>query len=290
MFSSLLHLESAAEGDFAAPASPDKGATVFGGQFLAQCLAAAQTTVDGERAVNSLHGYFLRPGDVDLPVLIAVEHVRDGRSFSSRQAVATQRGKELFRLLASFQVPDESPEYAAASPPPAPPPEEVVCTYDRFTLAQTGERAWHGSDRPMDIRYVNPPSAPPGVPVAEPQLMWMRISEALPDAPGMHRAGLAYLSDSTLVDHIPLPHGLRWQDPSGGGTSLDHAMWFHRSARADEWLLFAQTVEATGGGRGLASGRFYTRDGALVATCLQEGLMRWTTPPATPGACTDQPK
>ena len=282
MFSSLLRLEPAAEGGFTAPASPDKGERVFGGQFLAQCLAAAQATVDGERDVNSLHAYFLRPGDVDLPVLIAVERVRDGRSFSSRQAVAVQRGKELFRLLVSFQVPDETPEYAGATMPDVPAPEEIATTYDDFTLAQTEQDAWYGSARPMDIRYVNPPRQPHGEPVTEPQLMWMRINEALPDEPGVHRAGLAYLSDSTLVDHIPLPHGLRWQDANFGGTSLDHAMWFHQPARADEWLLFAQTVEATGGGRGLASGRLYTRDGALAATCLQEGLMRWTTPSTTP--------
>ena len=249
---------------------------------MAQCLAAAQTTVDGERDVNSLHGYFLRPGDVDLPVQIRVDRVRDGRSFSSRQAIAAQRGKELFRLLVSFQVPDETPEYAVAAMPQVPPPEEVTYTYDHFTLAQTNEDAWYGSDRPIEIRYVNPPSAPRGTPVTEPQLMWMRVNEALPDAPGAHRAGLAYLSDTTLVDHIPLPHGLRWQDPNFGGTSLDHAMWFHRPARADEWLLFEQTVEATGGGRGLASGRLFTRGGALVATCMQEGLMRWTTPSTTP--------
>ena len=282
MFSSLLRLEPAAEGGFTAPASPDKGERVFGGQFLAQCLAAAQTTVDGGRDVNSLHGYFLRPGDVDEPVLIHVEQVRDGRSFSSRQAVAVQHGKELFRLLVSFQVPDETPEYVAAQMPDVPPPEEVAYTYDDFTLAQTEQSAWYGSDRPMDIRYVNPPNVPRGTAVTEPQLMWMRINETLPDTPGTHRAGLAYLSDSTLVDHIPLPHGLRWQDANFGGTSLDHAMWFHRPARADDWLLFAQTVEATGGGRGLASGRLYARNGALAATCLQEGLMRWTTRNTTP--------
>ena len=279
MFSSLLRLERRPEG-FVAPASPDKGEQVFGGQFLAQCLAAAHTTVDDERDVNSLHGYFLRPGDVDLPVHIRVERVRDGRSFSSRQAIATQDGKELFRLLVSFQVPDETPEYAAAMPS-VPAPEEVAYTYDHFTLAQTNADSWYGSDRPIDIRYVNPPNVPLGTPVTDPQLMWMRISEALPDTPSVHRAGLVYLSDSTLVDHIPLPHGRRWQDPNFGGTSLDHAMWFHRPARADEWLLFEQTVQATGGGRGLASGRLFTRGGALVATCMQEGLMRWTTPNTT---------
>lgn len=278
MFAPLLDLVSIGDNRFVAPPSPDKGERMFGGQFLAQCLAAAQATVADDRQVNSLHGYFLRPGDVDLDVGLHVVEVRDGRSFSSRQVVAQQRGKELFRMLVSYQVPDESPEYMGFVMPAVPPPEEVTYTYEDFTLAQSGDDAWYGTDRPMDIRYINPPSAVRGVPVTETQLMWMRIPEALSDAPHVHQAGLAYLSDSTIVDHIMLPLGMRWQDTGLEGTSLDHAMWFHRPARADEWLLFAQTVEATGGGRGLASGRLYSRRGELAATCVQEGLMRWSTP------------
>ena len=278
MFAPLLDLVSIGDNRFVAPPSPDKGERMFGGQFLAQCLAAAQATVADDRQVNSLHGYFLRPGDVDLDVDLHVVEVRDGRSFSSRQVVAQQRGKELFRMLVSYQVPDESPEYMGFVMPEVPPPEEVTYTYEDFTLAQSGDAAWYGADRPMDIRYINPPSAVRGVPVTETQLMWMRIPEALSDAPHVHQAGLAYLSDSTIVDHIMLPLGMRWQDTGLEGTSLDHAMWFHRPARADEWLLFAQTVEATGGGRGLASGRLYSRRGELAATCVQEGLMRWSTP------------
>lgn len=281
MLDALLRLDANGDGRFTAPASPDKGERVFGGQFLAQCLVAAGATVADERRVNSLHGYFLRPGDVDDGVDLAVETVRDGRSFSSRQVVARQHGKEVFRLLASFQAPEDTPVYVGAPMPAVPPPEAVATTYDDFTLAQTGAATWSGSARPMDIRYINPPQAPHGEPVTETQLMWMRASAGLGDSQGRHDAALAYLSDSTLVDHVPLPLGLRWQDAGFGGTSLDHAMWFHQAARADEWLLFAQTVEATGGGRGLASGRFYAPSGDLVATCLQEGLMRWTTPTTT---------
>lgn len=279
MFASLLDAAPLDKGRFLAPASPDKGERMFGGQFLAQCLAAAQTTVACDRRVNSLHGYFLRPGDVDLEVGLQVEVVRDGRSFSSRQVVADQRGRELFRMLVSYQVPDESaPEYTAFPMPDVPPPDEVRYTYDDFTLEQSGSDAWHGSDRPVDIRYINPPTKPRGVPVTETQLMWMRIPEPLPDLGFVHQAGLAYLSDTTVVDHVMLPLGMRWQDSGLEGASLDHAMWFHRPARADEWLLFAQDVAATGGGRGLASGRLYTRRGELAATCVQEGLMRWSTP------------
>jgi acyl-CoA thioesterase-2 len=126
----------------------------------------------------------------------------------------------------------------------------------------------------MDIRYVDAPTAPEGQPVLEDQRMWMRISERLADRQGIHDAGLAYLSDGTLVDHIVLPHGYRWNDGLFNGASLDHAMWFHRRTRADEWLLFDQSVASTGGSRGLATGRFFDADGRLVATCTQEGLMR----------------
>ena len=275
-FSALMTLEPQGEDRFLGPPAPDKGDTLFGGQLLAQCLVAAQATAGDDRACHALHAAFLRPGDVDAPVEIAIERVRDGRSFSSRQAVAFQHGKERFRMLASFQVPAESPAYCGAVMPNAPPPEDLSATYDDFTLAQTGESSWYGADRPMDIRYVNPPTAPRGQPVTEPQLMWMRIRDKLPpDADVLHRAGIAYLSDATLVDHVMLPHGLRWQDDDFLGTSLDHGMWLHRPAAADEWLLFEQSVVVTGNGRGLAHGRFFERGGELVATCVQEGLMRW---------------
>lgn len=284
-------LALAPDGDdaFTSPPSPDKGERVFGGQFLAQCLAAARNTVDGVRATHSLHGYFLRPGDVDMPLRMVVERVRDGRSFSHRQVTATQRGRELFRLLASFHAPEQTPAYSRAEMPDAPAPEDVTYTYDDFTRAQTGAAPRAAADgagtaRPVDIRYVNPPKAERGQPVTETQIMWMRVREPLPAGADVHEAALAYLSDTTLVDHVPLPLGRRWQDAGFDGASLDHAMWFHRPARADEWLLFAQDVEATGAGRGLASGRFYTRGGVLVATCLQEGLLRWRTRRATSAA------
>lgn len=281
MFMPLITLGREADGVFVAPPAPESRGRLFGGQLLAQCLAAAQATLpdDGEnRPAHSLHGYFLRPGDVVAPLRLTADVVRDGRSFSSRQVSATQGGSELFRLLASFQAPTETPHYNGAPMPAVPPPEAVSHTYDDFNRQQTGQAHWHGDERPVEIRYVNPPTAPRGEPVTATQLMWMRIREALPAGRDAQQAALAYLSDTTLVDHIPLPIGRRWQDADFLGTSLDHAMWFHRPARADEWLLFAQDVEATGGGRGLASGRFYARTGERVATCVQEGLMRWRAP------------
>ena len=274
MFTSLLELKQIAPSRFVAPVAPDKGGRVYGGQYLAQCLAAAGKTVEPARRLNSLHAYFLRPGDVDLETQLEVESVRDGRSFSSRQIIARQLDREVFRMLASYQVPDTSPEFSAHRMPEVPPPEQVDMTYTQFTLAQTSEASWHGSVRPMDIRYINPPSER-GTAVTEAQLMWMRIPEPLPDAPGVHEAGIAYLSDGSLIDHVMLPFGLRWQDADFLGTSIDHAMWFHGPARSDEWLLFVQSVEATGGGRGLATGRIFTQSGEHVVTCTQEGLMRW---------------
>ena len=179
-------------------------------------------------------------------------------------------------MLGSFQVPAPGLEYTDGQMGDAPEPESVAMTYNAFTEAGTPdlERFWPGAARPVDIRYINAPDAPRGVPVTEPQRMWMRIDETLGDEQDLHDAGMAYLADTTLVDHILLPHGQRWQDPAWDGASLDHSMWFHRRCRADEWLLYHQNVEATAGERGLASGRFYNRKGELVASCMQEGLLR----------------
>jgi len=271
-FLALMALTDRGAGSFGGAASPDKGERVFGGQFLAQGLRAAQRSAGPDRAAHSLHAYFLRPGDAHAEVELAVEGVRDGRSFSVREVRALQSGRELFRMQVSLQVPERSLVYQGSPMPAAPDPEAVSVTYDEFTLAQTGNEDWEGASRPMEIRYVNPPRK--REPVTEAQLMWMRIPPGLPDDPALHVAGLAYLSDSTLVDHVMLPHGKRWQDTDFAGASLDHAMWFHRPARADQWLLFEQTVQATGGARGLVHGRFFDRGGNLVASCMQEGLMR----------------
>ena len=273
MFSELMDVRGDNDTFVAAPA-PDKGARTFGGQFLAQSLRAAQATVAAGRMVNSLHAYFLRPGDVDSETELRVERIRDGRTFSSRQVSAWQNGKELFRMTASLQLPDETLKYQANDMPEVPPPGEVAMSYDDFTLPLLEVDSWSGSNRPLDILYINPPMTR-GERVTDDQLMWIRIRGELDDDAALHAAGLAYLSDATLVDHVMLPHGLRWQDGNFAGASLDHCMWFHAPARADEWLLFVQNVEATGRGRGLARGRFYTQAGELVATCMQEGLMRW---------------
>lgn len=284
-FTPIITLEKTAPNTFnVAPGAAD-GERVYGGQFLAQALRAALHTLEPDRHVHSLHAYFLRAGDVDQPIKYVVEQTRDGRSFNTRLVRATQAGRELFFMTASFQVPEPGLEFTNAAMPNVPSAESITTTFNDFSkrehnlarqrlgLPQEPD-VWSGTTRPIDCLYVNPPSAPAGEPITESQRMWTRINGAMGDDPADHVAGLAYLSDHTLIDHVLLPHGHRYQDGEFQDASLDHAMWFHRPARADEWLLFDQTPEVTSGARGLASGRFYDRNGELVATCVQEGLIR----------------
>ena len=281
-FASLMRLTALDSGEgharFMAPEAPEPSGRMFGGQLLAHGLMAGYETVAEDRFVHSLHGYFLRAGDVDQPTELVVENVRDGRSFSARNVVARQEHGELFRASLSFHVPEVGSEFQPLTPPSVPKAESIEVTYNDLTRewrADLFDDQWAGEARPIDIRYVNPPTAPEGVAITENQLMWTRVPGSLGSDRRLHDVALAYQSDATLVDHVHLPHGRRWQDPRANGASLDHSMWFHRPARGDEWLLFEQGVEFTGGNRGLASGRFYTETGDLVATCMQEGLMRW---------------
>ncbi len=300
VFTDLLHLVDggsadggSADGDSADGRSadeylgaraPERSGMTYGGQLLAQAMAAAHRTVDDDRQVNSIHALFLRAGEVDRETLWRVERVRDGRSFANRSVSGFQNDREIFRVIISFHVPEPGMEYRAEPDidiASLPQPDEVPMSYIDFCVAHPDletDADWSGQDRPMDIRYIDPPDPTGGPADTSPQLMWLRISEQLPDDPAIHQAGLAYLSDATLVDHVLLPHGFRWHDERLTGVSLDHAMWFRRPQRADEWLLYDQRVESTGGARGLATGRFYTPAGELVATCTQEGLMRWSEP------------
>ncbi len=181
-------------------------------------------------------------------------------------------------MMVSYHVPEPGNDYAGAVMPTVPPPESVTFTYAQFHREMSGDDEYvdqRESKRPWDIRYINAPTGPLGETVTDDQRMWMRLDETIGEEPGLQQAALAYLSDATLIDHIVLPHGLRWDSPDVDGTSLDHAMWFYRGARADEWLLFDQHVELTGDARGLVRGRFFTQSGELIAICCQEGLMRW---------------
>ena len=276
-FDDVIGLESIADDHFLGVKSPDQAERMFGGFLIGQALIACHRTTETDRAVHSLHCYFLRPGDTSNAVVYQVARLRDGRSFSHRQVVATQNGNEVFHMTCSFAVASESPLFVGGSAPTVAAPDEVNYTYTDFCREQMPDPDYirDVSHRPFEIKYINPPNRFEPSDTLENQLMWMKLNCDVSENPHVHDAGVAYLSDSTLIDHITLPHGKRWQDSDFDGTSLDHAMWFHQTVRADQWLLFDQKVEWTGDGRGMASGRIYTEDGTLAATCIQEGLMRF---------------
>lgn len=278
-FSSIIQLRPVADDVFAGPPSPDRGARIYGGQLLAQSLAAAQQTLSDGRRVHATHSVFLKAGDPALPVEFSLDRLRDGRSFSQRQVTASQNGVEVLRSLISFHVPVAGLEWEkpVESATAAPTDDRLYTDYcDVIEAAlHPAERPWSGRDRPFDVRFVNPPTLTGGRPVTEPQLMWMRVDGRLADDQSVHDAALAYLADLGMNPVILLPHGYSWNDDRVTEASLDHSMWFHRPARADEWLLYEQRVETTSGGRGFAIGRLYDLEGRLVATCAQEGLMRW---------------
>jgi acyl-CoA thioesterase-2 len=254
--------------------SPDEDRQrIFGGQVAGQALVAAARTVDRERHVHSLHSYFLRAGDPKAPVLYEVERLRDGGSFTTRRVTAVQHGKAIFNLAASFQLPEEGFDHAFEMPD-VPPPDEVPTMRERFAAAGIELMPFMERPRPIDIRHVD--WSPPGEKrSAEPrQDVWFRADGKLPDDPILHTIVLTYASDMTLLDTSTRPHGGTWFDPTVFMASLDHAVWFHRPFRADDWMLYAQDSPNASGGRGLSRGLVFTHTGTLVATVMQEGLIR----------------
>lgn len=252
---------------------------VFGGLVVAQALTAAARTVP-DRAPHALHGTFMRPGDPAEPITFEVARWRDGRSFATRQCVAIQHGRPIFALTASFQVDEAGLEHQVAMPE-VPPPEALPSEAElmgRFAhLLPEGVRRYFARERPLELRptdvtrFTATPGAGPRPPV---QHLWMRATAPLPDDPAAHRAVLAYMSDMSLLDTALVAHGRSIFEPGFQVASLDHALWFHRPFRADEWLLYAQDSPSTSGARGMTRGLVYTRAGALVASVAQEGLIR----------------
>ena len=255
--------------------SPDEDRQrIFGGQVAGQALVAAARTVESDRGVHSLHAYFLRAGDPTVPVLYSVDRLRDGGSFTTRRVTAIQHGKAIFNLAASFQAPEEGFDHAFGMPD-VPPPEDLPTMRERLTRAGVTLTPWLERPRPIDIRHVEWPSPSERGHAREPrQNVWLRADGELPDDPLLHTIVLTYASDMTLLDTATLPHGGSWFDPGRFMASLDHAMWFHRPFRADDWLLYAQDSPNASGGRGLARGLVFTREGMLTATVMQEGLVR----------------
>ncbi|MFC4996465.1 acyl-CoA thioesterase [Dactylosporangium cerinum] len=272
----LLDLEALGGDRFLGISPPVGPQRVFGGQVAGQALVAAGRTVDPERQVHSLHGYFVRPGDPTVPITYAVENIRDGRSFSVRRSVAQQHGKVIFFMSASFHVPENGLDHHEAAPADIPPPEEVPTMAER--LAKYPERAgiWSMIPRPIDVRYVGEPGwvRPGDRPASPTQRVWMRIDGKLPDDPLLHACALTFASDLTLLDSVLAVHGAVWGPGGFVGASLDHALWFHRGFRADEWFLYDSVSPSASDARGLATGRMFTRDGRHIATAVQEGLLR----------------
>ncbi len=253
---------------------------VFGGLVVAQALVASARTVEG-RAPHSLHGYFLLPGDPRAPIVYEVDRLRDGRSFTTRRCNAIQHGRAIFSLSASFQIDEGGLEHAVAMPEvplPESLPSEAEMLKEFGAIMPEPVRRWFASDRPIETRPVDLSRYvrhDPGAPVQD---VWMRAAGALPDDAAVHRAVLAYLSDMTLLDTALIGHGHHVFDTKLQIASLDHALWFHRPFRADEWLLYVQDSPNSSGARGLTRGLFFARDGRLIASSMQEGLMR--PPPA----------
>ena len=251
-------------------------ARVFGGQVLAQAILAAGQTVEG-RLMHSLHGYFLRAGDPESPIIYNVERSRDGRSFSARRVVAIQHGRPIFTLAASFQVEEEGLEHQFEIPdvpgPDEPGLDKGMSEQELMHLPQKLRR-WLERFGPWEFRRIRGHDPLESVPKPPFQEIWFRLNGDPGNDPLMNRALLAYLSDFHLVGTATLPHGISWDQDELVMASLDHAMWFHRDCKLDDWFLYVCDSPSTSGGRGLARGMIYDRQGHLVANTAQEGVIR----------------
>jgi len=259
---------------FTGGSQPEPLGRVFGGQVAAQALVAAQRTVGGGRDVHSLHSYFLRPGDLTIPITFTVDRIHDGRSFATRRTQASQDGVPIFSMIASFQTPDEGLDHQVDMPSGLPDPEDVPSDAELLSAVDNPvAQSW--ARRPFDMRHVPSPVffSVEGDHVAH-QAVWLKATGPLPDEADLHRAALLYASDYTLLEPIYRRHGVAFVTPGLKAASLDHAMWWHRPARVDEWLLYVQESPNAVGGRGLSLGRIYDRAGTLVASVAQEGMVR----------------
>ncbi|WP_253795327.1 acyl-CoA thioesterase [Kitasatospora paracochleata] len=278
-FVELLRIEELDENLFRGTCHAGAPMRAFGGQVAAQALTAAGRTIPRERLVHSLHGYFLRPGDPTRPIVYQVDRVRDGSSYATRRVTALQRGEAIFTLSASFKKPEAATERQRTMPP-VPGPEDLADPFVAWERSAPEDYARATIFRSMEMRFI--PADAPGMPRELPgvpqQFVWLRTGTPLPDDPLLQVCALTYLSDLTLASTTALhlqPHMVQRTEPNRALlASLDHAMWFHRPFRADEWLLFAQRSPSASDGRGLAMGEFYDRDGHLVASAVQETLVR----------------
>jgi acyl-CoA thioesterase-2 len=274
----LLDLEPIEVNIFRGSSPDERRQRVFGGQVAGQALVAAGRTVERGR-VHSLHAYFLRPGDPTVPILYDVDRIRDGRSFTTRRVVAIQHGRAIFNLSASFHVDEQGFDHQLPMPETTD-PDELPTFEERMRPYAEKMGDWYTRPRPFDQRYVADPlrASPHRGPREPHQQVWLRADGSLDDEPLLHACMVAYASDMTLLDSILMPHQRAWDDPGVMMASLDHAMWFHRPIRADEWFLYDQHSPTATGGRGLAMGHIFTRDGRLAVSVVQEGLVRLVDP------------
>ena len=273
----LLDLEEIEKNHYRATSPSEGWQRVYGGQVIGQALVAASRTVPEDRHAHSLHGYFLRPGDTKVPILYTVDRIRDGRSFTTRRVVAVQHGRAIFNMSISFHT--EEPGFDHQMPMPEAPQPDLLKDERELRMEWSSEippefAESFNRERPIDVRPVNPmdlfhPEKRPPF-----QMCWMKSRDRLPDDPRLHQCVLAYLSDWSLLDTATLPHAVSFTQDNLQMASLDHAMWFHRPFRADEWLLYVQDSPSASGARGLNRGLIYDRKGVLVASAAQEGLIR----------------
>jgi len=271
----ILTLEQLSETEFLGQTQWMPHGRVFGGQVLAQALTAAQRTTDDSRPVHSLHAYFLRPGDIEQPIKFSVEILRDGKSFSARRVHAIQNDVPIFSMIASFQEPANGLEHTSDFPKGVPGPEELPSAADLLgEIAHPTAEYWSKA-RPFDLRHVSEPLylKPPKERVAN-QMVWFRALSEMPADSTTNSSALAYASDYSILESILKRHGITWAHPGLSSASLDHAMWFHKPTRVDQWHLYVQESPSAQGGRGLSIGKIYSQSGDLVATCAQEGMVR----------------
>ncbi len=248
----------------------------FGGQVAAQALMAAGRTVERGR-VHSLHSYFLRPGDPTTPILYEVDRIRDGRSFTTRRVVAVQHGKAIYNMEASFHTDEVSLAHQMAMPE-VPAPESIPRLAERIASGRGDLDEWLMRHHPIDQRFIGPIPGDPARTTDPRQQLWIRADGELSDDPLLHACVIAYASDMYLFDAIVKPHRIDWNDGTFMGASLDHCMWFHHRARADDWLLYDTESPIAFGGRGLARGFLFSREGELLVSMVQEGLTRVIAP------------
>lgn len=274
---SILDLETLEHNLFRGRSPQDGWQRVFGGQVIGQALVAASRTVGEDRPAHSLHAYFMRPGDPKVPIIYEVDRIRDGRSFATRRVVAIQHGKAIFSMSASFHKQEPGLEHQFDMPD-IPQPEDLPNERDvmeaYMAKAPDNIKAYFRRERPIELRPVDMEHYVTDKKLEPFQHVWVRATAPLPDDPAIHKCALAYASDMTLLDTSLFAHGRSVFSKSISAASLDHAMWFHDDFRADEWLLYSQDSPQARGARSLNRGSLYTRDGRLVASAVQEGLIR----------------